>query len=107
MPTNLKEIKKGATYTFSIESFENECEDVPINISTLSFAMTAKYGDGTTAFTKNDAGFVAVTDYKRTVTLSKTDTAALTAGELYYQIDVTYPDTTSVEWMDGYINVVA
>lgn len=104
--TNLKEIKKGSTYSFSIEPFEGECEDTPMDISDLTFVMTAKYSDGTTAFTKTDTDFVAATNYKRVVTFSKTETAALTAGEVYYQLDVTYPDTTAVEWWDGYINIV-
>ncbi len=98
-------IKKGATWSFSIEPFTDDSEATPVDISEYEFVMTATYANGTTAFTKDNTAFIAATDHKRTLTLSKTDTAALTVGELYYQIDVTYPDTTAQEWMQGFIIV--
>ena len=105
--TNFKNIKKGDTFRFSVESFSDETETSPIDISGYTFTMVAKYSNGTTAFTKNDAAFVETTSFKRTVTLSANETNALTAGELSYQIDVVYPDTTAQEWMRGYILVFA
>lgn len=105
--TNLKTILKGDTWSFSLEPFEDEAETTPVDISGYSFTMTAKNADGTTAFTKNDAAFVESTIYKRTVTLSASETNTLTAGELSYQIDVVYPDTTAQEWLRGYIIVQA
>jgi hypothetical protein len=105
--TNLKDIRKADTYSFSIEAYSDETETTEVDISAYSFAMTATYANGSAAFTKNNAAFVQTTAYKRTLTISKTDTAALTAGEVYYQIDVTYPDGTAEQWMEGYINIKA
>jgi hypothetical protein len=105
--TNFRPIKKGDTYSFTIEAFTDETETTPVDISGYSFAMVATYSGGTNAFTKNNADFVSTTNFKRTFTLDKTQTEALTVGELYYQIDVTYPDTTHEEWSDGYIIVKA
>ena len=102
---NLMPIKKGATWSFSLEPFTDETETTPIDISGYTFVMTANYANGTLAFTKDNTAFIAATNFKRTVTLSKTETNALTEGEVYYQIDVTYPDTTAQEWMQGYIIV--
>lgn len=104
--TNLKDIRKGDTYTFTLEAFSDESESVAIDISDYIFVMTAKYANGSTAFTRSDADFAETTIYKRTLTIPKTDTATLTAGELYYQIDVTYPDATAEQWADGYIKVL-
>lgn len=104
--TNLKDIIKGDTYTFSIELFQDEAETEAVDISDYTFTMLAKNASGTTAFSFDNTGFVQTTDFKRTITLSKTATAALTAGELSYQIDVTYPDTTAEEWARGFINVL-
>ena len=105
--TNLKDIRKGDTYTFTLEAFSDETETTKVDLSTYSFILTAKYANGTTAFTKSNTDFSQVDIYKRRLTISKTDTAALTAGELYYQIDVTYPDTTAEQWADGYVKVLS
>jgi Cu/Ag efflux protein CusF len=105
--TNLKDIRKGDTYTFTLEAFSDETETTKIDLSTYSFLLTAKYASGSTAFTRTNTDFVQVDIYTRRVTISKTDTAALNVGELYYQIDVTYPDTTAEQWADGYIKVLA
>jgi hypothetical protein len=102
--TNLKDIRKGDTWGFTIEAFEDD-EVTPIDISGYSFNMVGTYANGTTAFTKNNAAFVETSTTKRTLTISKSDTAGYTVGDIYYQIDVTYPDTTQEQWMDGYINV--
>ena len=86
---------------------DDEAETTPVDISDYTFAMSAVYPSGSSAFSKTNTDFVATTDYVRTLTLSKTETAALTAGELYYQIDVTYPNTTAEQWAEGYIMVSA
>ena len=105
--TNLKDIRKGDTYSFTLEAYSDETEATPVDISAHSFAMTATYASGSAAFTKADVDFEQVTGYMRRLTLSKTTTAGLTAGEVYYQIDVTYPDGTAEQWMEGYINIKA
>ena len=105
MSKNLMPIKKGASWSFKIQQFQYADETGEVDLSTTQFVFTALYANGTQAFLKVNSDFV-VDGLGRVVTLSKTETAALTAGELYYQIDVTYPNTTSEEWSDGYIAVL-
>ena len=101
---NLRAIKKGDTYVFPMEFYEDECEETPINVSTYLFKLMAKNSLGTTIFTWNNADFVSIDTYKRTVTLSAVTTATYTAGEFNYELQVT-TDSGIYTWMQGFIAV--
>lgn len=107
MTINLKPIKKGATYSFQIKVWTDSTKTTLLDISGYSFALIAKDTTGATVITLTDTDFVETSSTVRKVTLSKTTTAAYPVGDLYYQLDVTNPDTTSDEWFDGYIQVLA
>lgn len=102
--TNLKPIKKGDTYIIPFEFYEDECEETPFNVSTYIFKLMAKNADGVTQFTWNNADFVSVAINKRTVSLSYTTTAAYTAGEFIYELQVDI-GSGIYTWMQGYIEV--
>lgn len=107
MTINLKPIKKGATYSFQLRVWTDAAKTTLLDLSAYSFGLIARNTAGTAVITLTDTDFVETSATIRTVTLSKTTTAAYAEGDLYYQLDVTNPDTTSDEWFDGYINVLA
>lgn len=102
---NLRAIKKGDTYVFPMEFYEDECEETPIDVSTYIFKLMAKDSLGTTIFTWNNADFVSVAINKRTVTLSAVTTATYTVGEFNYELQVT-TNNGIYTWMQGFIAVV-
>jgi hypothetical protein len=104
---NLPEIKKGSTWSFSIRSWIDKERTQPIDLTQFSFLLIATNAAGATVITLDNNDFVEVSDEERRVTLSKTETQALPAGELAYQLDVTNSDSTSDEWFRGFVNVVA
>lgn len=101
---NLKAIKKGDTYIFPMEFYEDECEETPIDVSTYIFKLMAKDSAGTTIFTWNNADFVSIATNKRTVTLSAVTTATYTVGEFNYELQVTTADGVYT-WMQGFIEI--
>lgn len=105
--TNLMPIKKGSTWSFSMKSWSDREKNIPLDLSDFSFRLVATNAAGATVLTLENARFVEVTNEERRVTLSKVETAALPAGELAYQLDVTNQDNTEDEWFRGYINVIA
>lgn len=102
--TNLRAIRKGDTYVLPLEFWEDECETLPIDVSTYVFKLVAKNSSGTTIFTWDNGTFVSVATNKRTVTLSKITTATYTAGEFAYDLQVDI-GATSYTWLTGYITV--
>lgn len=104
--TNLQAIKRGATWSFSIRSWVDKEKTNSLDLTQFSFVLIATNAAGATILSLDDSDFVQVSDEERRVTLSKTETQALPIGELAYQIDVTNSDTTSDEWMRGYVNVI-
>jgi hypothetical protein len=102
---NLRAIKKGDTYVFPMEFYEDECEEIPIDVSTYVFKLMAKNSSGTTIFTWNNADFVSIATNKRTLTLSAVTTATYTIGEFNYELQVTIGSAVYT-WMQGFIAVV-
>ena len=101
---NIRPIRRGDTFIFPLEFYEDECEEIPINVSTYVFKLQAKNAAGATIFTWNNADFVSVATNKRTVTLSAVTTAAYTVGEFVYDLQVTIGSNVFT-WMQGYIVV--
>jgi hypothetical protein len=101
---NLRAIKKGDTYVFPMEFYEDECEETPIDVSTYVFKLMAKNSSGTTIFTWNNADFVSIATNKRTLTLSAVTTATYTIGEFNYELQVTIGSAVYT-WMQGFIAV--
>jgi hypothetical protein len=101
---NIRPIRRGDTFIFPLEIYEDECEETPIDVSTYVFKLQAKNAAGTTIFTWNNSDFVSVATNKRTVTLSAVTTATYAAGEFIYDLQVTTASGTYT-WMVGYILV--
>lgn len=106
MTINLKPIKKGSTYSFQLKVWTDAAKTTLLNLSAYSFSLVATNAAGMAVIALADVDFVKTSSTVRTVTLSKATTATYAAGDLYYQLDVTNPDTTSDEWFDGYIQVL-
>lgn len=102
---NLRTIKKGDTYVFPLEFWEDECEEVAIDVSTYVFKLMAKNSSGVTQFTWNNADFVSIATNKRTVTISSVTTATYNVGDFNYELQVTIGSVVET-WMQGYIQVV-
>ena len=101
---NIRPIRRGDTFVFPLEFYEDECEEIPIDVSTYVFKLQAKNGAGVTQFTWNNADFVQIATNKRTVTLSAVTTATYVAGEYIYDLQVTIGSAVYT-WMQGYINI--
>jgi hypothetical protein len=101
---NIRPIRRGDTFIFPLEFYEDECEEIGIDVSTYVFKLQAKNAAGATIFTWNNSDFVSVATNKRTVTLSAVTTATYTAGEFIYDLQVTIGSGVYT-WMQGYINV--
>jgi len=102
---NLRQIKKGDTYILPLSFWEDECQEVAIDVSTYTFKLMAKNSAGTTIFTWNNADFVEGDTNERTVTLTAVTTATYTVGEFNYELQVT-TDTGVYTWMQGFVKVV-
>jgi len=102
---NIKAIRKGDTWSWTLEFYEDECEETPINVSTYQFKLMAKNSSGTTQFTWNNADFVqGASTNIRTVTLSAVTTATYPVGEFVYDLQVTTASGVYT-WMAGYVSV--
>ena len=101
---NMAPIKKGDTYVITYSFYEDECESTPLDVSTYSFKLQAKNSAGTTIFTWANADFVEIDSHTRKVTLSPVTTAAYTAGEFVYELEVTI-SSNKYTWMQGYVEV--
>lgn len=102
---NLKPIKKGDTYEMSLSFFEDDCETIPIDVSTYVFKLQAKNTSGTVVIEWLDAAFVYVNDYTRKVTLSPATTYGYTAGEYPYDLQVTI-GANSYTYLNGFVQVI-
>ena len=61
---NIRPIRRGDTFVFPLEFYEDECEETPIDVSTYVFKLQAKNSAGTTIFTWNNADFVQIATNK-------------------------------------------
>jgi len=102
---NLMPIKKGDTYALPLSFWEDECETTAKDVSTYSFKLMAKNSAGTTIFTWNNSDFVQGNTNERTVTLTAVTTAAYTAGEFNYELQVTI-GASVYTWMQGFVQVL-
>jgi hypothetical protein len=101
---NMKPIKKGDTYVITYSFYEDECEETPLNVSTYSFKLQAKNTSGMVMIEWLNADFVAIDNYTRRVSLTPVQTAAYTAGEYSYELQVTI-SSNQYTWMQGYVEV--
>ena len=101
---NMAPIKKGDTYVVTYSFYEDECENTPLDVSTYSFKLMAKNSSGSTMFTWTNSDFVVIDAYTRKITLTPTTTAAYTAGEFIYELEVTI-SSNKYTWMQGYVEV--
>lgn len=101
---NMKPIKKGDTYVISYSFYEDQCEETPLDVSTYSFKLQAKDTSGNVMIQWLNADFVQINNYTRKVTLTPTTTAAYTAGEYTYELEVTI-SSNKYTWMQGYVEV--
>ena len=101
---NIRPIRRGDTFVFPLEFYEDECEEIPIDVSTYVFKLQAKNAAGAVQFTWSNADFVQIATNKRTVTLSAVTTATYVAGEYIYDLQVTIGSAVYT-WMQGYINI--
>lgn len=102
---NLKTIRKGDTWTMSLDFYEEPCETTAIDVSTWVFKLMAKNSAGVTQWTWNDAVFAAgVATNQRLVTLSAVTTATYVVGEFSYDLQVTKADGVFT-YMNGFVKV--
>lgn len=101
---NMKPIKKGDTYVITYSFYQDECEETPLNVSTYSFKLQAKNSSGTVMIEWLNADFAVIDNYTRRVSLTPTQTAAYTAGEYQYELEVTI-SSNKYTWMQGFIEV--
>lgn len=101
---NMAPIKKGDTYVVTYSFYEDECENTPLDVSTYSFKLMAKNSSGSTMFTWTNSDFTVIDNYTRKITLTPTTTAAYTAGEFIYELEVTI-SSNKYTWMQGYVEV--
>lgn len=101
---NLRAIKKGDSWSLPLEFYEDQCETIPVNVSTYVFKIMAKDSAGVTIFTWDNAIFVSVATNARTISLTPTTTASYPVGEYNYEMQVTI-GTDSYTWMAGFIEV--
>lgn len=100
--SNLKPIRKGDDYWFQIKVWEDAEKTTLKDLTGVDFTITARYSNGATAFQKNNGQLQAPDQYRRIFLLSEIETAALTSGEVTYEID-TIESGVSKEYARGYI----
>jgi FtsP/CotA-like multicopper oxidase with cupredoxin domain len=105
MKIRLKDIIQGKTYVWSLEFYEDEAMQTPLDVSGHSFAFIAENASGTNIITLANAAFVESASNVRVVTLSAVTTAGYAAAVLNYELEVTLPDLTVERWMYGTITV--
>lgn len=101
---NMKPIKKGDTYVITYSFYNDECESDPLDVSTYSFKLQAKDTNGTVMIEWLNAVFTQINNYTRKVTLTPAQTAAYTAGEYQYELEVTI-SSNKYTWMQGFVEV--
>jgi hypothetical protein len=101
---NMKPIKNGDTYVITYSFYEDECETTPLDVSTYSFKLQAKNTSGTVMIEWLNAKFVSENNYTRKVSLTPVETAAYTAGEYTYELQVTV-SSNQYTWMQGFVEV--
>lgn len=102
---NLKQIRKGDSWSFNLKFYSDSCETTPIDVSAWTFKLMAKNGAGVTQFTWDNSLFVVGATNERTVTLSSVTTATYLVGEFAYDLQVTNPSGTFT-YMNGYVQVI-
>lgn len=102
---NLKQIRRGDSWSFNLKFYSDSCETTPIDVSTWTFKLMAKNSAGVTQFTWDNALFVVGATNERTVSLSNVATAAYSVGEFAYDMQVTNPSGTFT-YMNGYVQVI-
>lgn len=102
---NLAPIKIGDTYVVKFAFYSDECETLPIDVSTYVFTLQAKNNAGVNVINWQDAQFVPTATYERTVTLTNTQTSALSVGEYRYELQVN-TGSGVYTYMQGYIKIV-
>lgn len=101
---NLRAIKKGDSWSLPLEFYEDQCETIPVNVSTYVFKIMAKDSAGTTIFTWDNAIFTSVATNARTISLTPITTASYPVGEYNYEMQVII-GSDSYTWMAGFIEV--
>ena len=102
---NLRAIKRGDTWVLPLSFWQDQCQEVAIDVSTYTFKLMAKSSSGTTIFTWDNAIFVEGEVNERTVTLTSVTTASYNLGEFNYELQVTTPQGVFT-WMQGFVQVV-
>jgi len=101
---NIRAIRRGDTFIWPLEFYEDECEEIPVDVSNYVFKLQAKNAAGVVQFTWNNADFLSLAINKRTVTLSSLTTVDYVVGEYIYDLQVSTL-TGIFTWMQGYIYV--
>lgn len=102
---NLKQIRKGDTWSMNLKFYADDCETTPTDVSAWTFKIMAKNSAGVTQFTWDNAIFIVGETNERTVTLSSVTTATYAVGEFAYDMQVTNPSGTFT-YMNGYVQVI-
>ena len=105
MKIRLKDIIQGKTYVWSLEFYEDEAMQTPLDVSGHTFSFIAENTAGTNIITLANAAFVSSASHVRVVTLSSSTTAGYTPAVLNYELEVTLPDATVERWMYGTITI--
>lgn len=101
---NIKPIRKGDSFSFPLEFWEDSCQTTGIDVSTYTFKLQAKNDAGVTILTWNNSDFAVVASNKRTVALTPTITNGYTVGQYKYDLQVTTNDGTYT-WMVGFLTI--
>ena len=102
---NLRAIKRGDTWVLPLSFWEDQCQEVGIDVDFYLFKLMAKDAAGNTIFTWDDDYFYNVSYNERLVTLDPEVTAEYQLGEFKYELQVT-TGTGIYTWMQGFIQVV-
>ena len=105
MKIRLKDIIQGKTYVWSLEFYEDEAMQTPLDVSGHTFSFIAENTAGTNIITLANASFVSSASHVRVVTLAASTTAGYTPAVLNYELEVTLPDATVERWMYGTITI--
>lgn len=102
---NLAPIKIGDTYSVKFAYYEDECEEVTIDVSSYIFLLQAKNSAGTVVLEWDNTDFAETELWERTVTMTNTATSSLTAGEYRYELQVN-TGSGVYTYMQGYVKIV-
>lgn len=102
---NLKNIRRGDTWSMDLKFWSDSCKTTAINVSTWTFKLMAKNSAGATQWTWDNAVFAAgATTNERIVTISPATTATYSVGEYRYDLQVTTA-TGTYTYMVGFVRV--